>query len=147
MLCISTKPLCVILNKYKTTCIWFHFQNRKLITMQSFNRSKSLHNCSTIKANGVLKSVQNELHCAVLYRCIINTYFSHFSFPMENDPYKKPLNPINAKKRFVHIYKNLQLHWPRVNSFLKIWVGMRLKWYSLNMLELNGLVVIWTNLD
>lgn len=66
LLCISTKPLCVILNKYKTTCIWFHFQNRKLITMQSFNGSKCLHNCSAIKANGVLKSVQNELQCAVL---------------------------------------------------------------------------------
>lgn len=66
LLCISTKPLCVILNKYKTTCIWFHFQNRKLITMQSFNGSKFLHNCRAIKANDVLKSVQNELQCAVL---------------------------------------------------------------------------------
>lgn len=146
MLCISTKPLCVILNKYKTTCIWFHFQNCKLITMQSFNGSKSLHNCSAIKANDVLKSVQNELQCAVL-GVLLTPFFSHFSFPMENDSYKKPLNPINAKKRFVHIYKNLQLHWPRVNSFLKILFGMRLKSYSLNILELNGLVVIWTNLD
>lgn len=96
MLCISTKPLCVILNKYKTTCIWFHFQNRKLITMQSFNGSKSLHNCSEIKANDALKSVQNELQCAVL-GVLLTPYSLILVFPMENDSYKKPLNPINAK--------------------------------------------------
>lgn len=55
-----------------------------------------LHNCSAIKADGVLKSVQNELQCAVL-GVLLTPLFSHFSFPMENDSYKKPLNPINAK--------------------------------------------------
>lgn len=51
---------------YTTTYIWFHFQNCTHITMYSFNGSKSLQHCGAIKENGVLKSVHNELQCAVL---------------------------------------------------------------------------------
>lgn len=34
-----------------------------------------------------------------------------------------------------------------VDGFLKILVGMWFKCYFLNILELNGLVVIWINFD
>lgn len=63
---MSTKLLYVVLYIYNDIDLVSLSKHCTHITMYSFNGSKSLQHCGAIKENGVLKSIHNELQCAVL---------------------------------------------------------------------------------